>query len=77
MNDTERLDWLEKQPGEGLINDDAGRWAVSCGGMQNVPDFDGPMDISTMFFVEKEDWRPSIREAIDAAIEKEDAENTI
>lgn len=73
MTDTERLDWLEKQQGSGLISDDARHWAVSTSGMQNVPD-DPPQDIVTNFVVEKDEWRPSIREAIDAAIEADLAE---
>ncbi|KKN63753.1 hypothetical protein LCGC14_0498570 [marine sediment metagenome] len=71
MGDKERLDWLEKRDGEALISDDAGRWAISSGGMQNVPNADEAIAISTLFFVEAVDWQPSIREAIDVAIEKE------
>ncbi len=72
ITDKRRLDWLESIDGMGLISDDAGRWAVSDGGMQNVPDLDSPIDISTVFTVDKEDWRNSIREAIDVAMLKED-----
>lgn len=71
-SDKELLDWLEKVDGMGLISDDAGRWAVSDGGIQNMPDFNKPITISTVFFVEANDWKPSIREAIDYAIDKED-----
>lgn len=73
ITDKYRLDWLESIDGLGLISDDAGRWAVSDGGMQNVPNLDSPIDISTVFTVEGKDWRKSIREAIDAAMGKEDA----
>jgi len=69
--DKERLDWMEKRDGAGLISDDAGRWAVSTGGMQNVPDPKKPIDISTLFFVEAEQWKKDIRSAIDYAIETE------
>lgn len=68
MTDTERLDWLEKRPGAGLISDDNGHWVVALSGMQNVPMGTGPEDIATSFFIEAKDWKPSIREAIDAAI---------
>ena len=71
MNDTERLNWLERQEGCGLISDDFGRWAVSVEGVQDVPDDPGqPSDINTAFFVEKHQWHPSIRAAIDAAIKR-------
>jgi len=46
-----------------LVSDDAGNWAVSGDGVQNVPD-DPPQDISTCHFIEKDQWRPSVREAI-------------
>jgi hypothetical protein len=65
--DTERLDWLSTQDGYALVSDDGGRWAVVTDGMQNVPD-DEPADIQTMFFIEAAKWKPSVREAIDAAI---------
>ncbi len=66
--DAERLDWLGQQEGYGLISDDMGRWAVSSCGTQNLPDdVDQPFDFSGSFWVVKENWRPTIREAIDAA----------
>ena len=67
MTDTELLSWLEKQSGVALINDDAGRWAVSFDGMQNIPDNDKATFISTSFFIEANQWKPTIREAIEAA----------
>jgi len=70
MSDTELLDWLEKQDGAALVNDDAGRWSVSFDGMQNVPG-EEPSDIQTTFFIEAAAWKPSIREAIQAAIDDE------
>ena len=66
MNDTERLNWLEKQDGGALVNDDAGRWAFASDGFQNVPE-DDPSDISTTHWIEKHAWRSSIREVIDLA----------
>jgi hypothetical protein len=42
-------------------------------GIQNVPDDeDGPQDISTSFWVEAKDWKPTIREAIDAYLDAAD-----
>lgn len=65
MNDSELLDFIETCEGAALVSDDAGNWAVSVSGdgVQNVPD-DPPQDISTCFFIEKDQWRPSVREAI-------------
>ncbi len=65
--DTERLNWLEQQEGAGLVSDDAGHWAVTTTGTQNVPD-NPPQDISTSFWVEKAEWKKSVREAIDVAM---------
>ena len=79
--DTVRLDWLARLQGDGLINDDAGRWAISDGGIQNVPDHDKATDIATTLFIPAKAWHPTIRKAIDAAMkkerdeEREDAEN--
>jgi hypothetical protein len=72
VDDTERLDWLAKQEGFGLISDDFGRWAVSGAGVQNLPNEVGkPFDVTTSFFIEAAKWHPSIREAIDAAIARQ------
>lgn len=76
MNDTERLDWLEKQDGGALVSDDGGRWAFASDGFQNVPE-DDPCDISTTHFVEKHAWSPSIREALDMAINIEKKEENV
>ena len=70
MTDTERLDWLEKEDGSALLSDDCGHWTVSTEGMQNLP-MDPPDDISTSFYVEKDQWHKSIRDAIDAAIKEQ------
>jgi hypothetical protein len=74
--DTFLLDWLEAMVDEGacpgLINDDNGHWCVSFEGTQNVPLAEEPQDIWTSFFVEEGKWKPSIREAIIAAIEEQD-----
>lgn len=68
MTDSELIDWLETQQGSGLISDDFGHWTVSSSGIQNVPEnIDVASDISTSFFIEAKDWKPTIREAIEAA----------
>lgn len=67
--DTERLDWLERQFGCGLVHDDNEHWAVAAIGMQSVAEGDEPEDLETSFFVEKDKFKPTIREAIDAAME--------
>ena len=75
MTDKDRINWLELKDGFALVSDDFGRWAVTGDGMQNVPDnIDEPSDISTSFFIEAHQWRGSIRQAIDAAIETESAQ---
>lgn len=67
MTDTELLDKLEACEGCGLISDDFGNWAVSDSGMQNIPENPGePSYIATTFFVEADEWHPSIREALEA-----------
>ena len=75
-SDKELLDWLEKQHGGALINDDFGRWAFVSSGIQNLNlDDDGPFDLATTHFVESHSFKDTIREAIiyarDAECEKE------
>lgn len=70
--DSELLDWVSKQLGGALVNDDAGRWAFVFSGIQNVPDFETPIDIQTTFFIEKDEWRESAREAIERAMQEQD-----
>ena len=69
MTDTELLDFLESKGKAGwcpsLLNDDAGHWAVVEDGVQNVP-FDAPCDIQTTFWVEKHQWKNTVREALEA-----------
>ena len=74
MKDKERLDWLEKNQGYALVSDDFGHWVCVCSGMQNVPD-KTPDDIHTSFFIEKNEWKKTIREAIDFAVEEENADS--
>ncbi len=66
MTDTERLDWLDKQDGAALVSDDAGHWAVTFNGMQRVPSAP-PEGIESFFWIEKEEWHYSVRDAIDRA----------
>lgn len=68
IKDATRLDWLEKQTGGGIISDDAGRWAFPTGGHQPLV-VDEPLAGAWSFYLEVEDWKPSIREAIDNGIE--------
>lgn len=67
--DMERLNWLEGAEGFALVSDDRGRWAVVTDGVQNVPE-KYPSDISTSFWIKADEWRSSVREAIDAAIKR-------
>lgn len=63
MTDTELINRFESEgEGNALISDDQGWWAVATSGFQNLPD--PPGDVETMFFIEKAQWRPSIREAL-------------
>lgn len=75
MTDTERLDWLERNGhGFALINDDNGHWACVGEGTQNAPLGPEAIDIETCFFIEKRDWKDTIREAIDAIVVDVDGE---
>lgn len=63
---SELIDWLEQQQGSALVSDDCGHWAVATDGMQNVPK-KTPADIQTTFFIMKNEWKKTIRAAIEAA----------
>lgn len=67
MNDTRRINWLEKQQGSALISDDHSHWVVATFGWQNIPK-NFPGDIDTSFFIQKKDWHTTIRKAIDYAM---------
>jgi hypothetical protein len=74
--DKELLDWLEQEAeGGALISDDFGRWAVSRMGIQSLPEgiHEHPVDLQTAFWVEAVEWKPSVREAIAAAMEGDEA----
>jgi hypothetical protein len=76
MTDTERLDYLDNEMKKGgcpnIVCDDDGRFALAHDGMQPVPPADGKgfkEIMSTVVIVQPEQWKSSIREAIDYAIE--------
>jgi hypothetical protein len=64
MTDTEILNWLEKQCGGALVNDDNGHWAFVSDGMQNIPMDDDVFDLEAVLWVEKNAFKSTIREAI-------------
>ncbi len=62
--------WLENT-GYNLINDDNGHWACVINGMQTVPLTDEPAAVSTSFFIEADEWKDSIAEAVEHAMQRE------
>lgn len=67
----EQLDqWAQEGNCPALIFDDNGHWAVSFDGIQTCQQGEAPESIQTTFFIEADDWRENIFDAIDAAIEK-------
>ena len=75
--DAARLQFLEDETMLGkapnLVFDDDGNWCVSYPGMQPTPRGDGAVydeTASITCIVEPHEWRPSLREAIDAAMEE-------
>lgn len=61
--------YLNSLPNRGgcpaLLNDDFGHWAVVFEGYQSLPKKPGkPDDIDTRFWVRKQQWRKSPREAL-------------
>lgn len=74
MTDAERLDWIQNHICINLICDDDGNYAMASDGFQPVPagggkGFSETVSITTI--VDPEQWKPTVREAIDYAIEKE------
>ncbi|KRG65184.1 hypothetical protein ABB26_05100 [Stenotrophomonas humi] len=70
--DAERLNWLDQQMAEGcapaIVNDDDGRWAYCDSGTSPVPEDGGHKEmVAITAFADPAAWRPSIRDAIDAA----------
>lgn len=71
MDDAQRIDWLENNQGKALVSSDFGHWAVVEEGMQSIPvDIHEPSDMSTTFFIEKDQWKKTVREAIDHAMKE-------
>lgn len=67
--DALRLDWIQENYGCNLISDDGGKWALSTSGMQPVPEEGGFTEtVGIHSIVGPEEWRESVRAAIDAAI---------
>jgi hypothetical protein len=55
-----------------LLNDDNGHWAVIFDGFQTAPIGNEPQGIMTSFFIEEEDWKDSIYEALVWALKDEE-----
>jgi hypothetical protein len=70
--DAKRLDWFEQSVAAGrcpaLVFDDRGHWAVADEGMQMATVGECALDMSITVFVPAEDWRDSVRAAIDQAL---------
>ena len=63
-NDTELLDWLENNcGGYVVISDDNGHWACTNSGSQSLSVGDAD-DMHATFFIEKSEWKNTVREAI-------------
>ena len=71
MTDQELLTAMEELEGCALISDDRGNWSISCSGMQYIADGSEAIDITTTFWISKEDWFPNIREAIEAYVSED------
>ena len=48
-----------------LLYDDNGHFAITSDGFQNVSSEEEPIDMNMSFFVPKESWKKTIREALD------------
>lgn len=65
------LMWLEQQEGINLVSDDAGQWACTGNGVQDMPEphpqSEGftPIDMSITSFVYADEWCDTISEAIE------------
>lgn len=73
ITDTDRINWLERnsQSGFGLINDDAGHFAIVFDGVQSVS-FDTKLcDMTSSFFINKKEFFKTARKAIDHQINNE------
>jgi len=76
-SDTELLAGLEKACSEGaapaIVNDDGGHWACVGEGWQTVPCTMEPEDVITTFVIPKNEWRASLRGAIEAFLDDHEA----
>ena len=54
-----------------LLNDDAGRFAITGEGMQNIPSPDAKIDMQLEFWVTKDHWHDTIREALNYYLDNE------
>ena len=75
VTDTDRINFFEKQCNKGscpaLVNDDNGHWAVAESGFQNVVVGKKGQDVHTTFFISAKEWKPTVRQAIDAWMKSE------
>lgn len=71
IRDSERLDWMEKRlVGGALVSDDGKLWAISTEGFAPAPylaeGHPWPPEVwEGVAWVDREQWQPNIREAID------------
>lgn len=64
INAEQALEWLDELGyAPNLVNDDAGRWAVSSDGFQAAPE-EKPIDMNLVVMVEADQWKKSITEAV-------------
>lgn len=54
-----------------LLNDDNDHWAVAYDGFQSLPQDDNPDDVVTTVWIEKRQWKKTIREALIYSLEDE------
>ena len=75
ITDRQRIDWLSKQDGAALINDDNGQWAFSSAGIQPVifQESDKYPYFWTTYTIEPHAFAETIRGAIDKAINEQKA----
>lgn len=69
VNDTDRINWLNKHEGVALVSDDQGYWAVVEDGYQTLS-VNPPADCQTTFIIKKKQWKSTVRKAIDDAIKR-------
>jgi len=52
-----------------ILYDDNGHFAITCDGIQTISYGDEPVDVETSFYIEKEHWFSTIREALNHFLE--------